>query len=788
MGYQFQLTGMHCAGCAEGVKRSLEALPEVAAADVSYTSELAWVELVDESKGLPKVIEQIRGMGYDVVSEKVLLAIEGMHCAACTGAVERGLMKVPGVLSAQVSLPAKSAQVTVLQGVVTLKQLIAAVEKAGYEASPLVEGEAIERATKGAWLRLALVIYGLVTFAVLMALAMDMTSLEPSAAAFLSLVIATPAQLLVGWEFYRSAFKAALSRTSNMDTLVALGATAAYLYSVWAVWAGEQQLYFDGAIGVMSIVLVGRTLEAFATGRASGALKALMKLAPKQASLLTAEGEQVVAAELLEPGQRVRLRPGETVPVDSRVVEGESTVDESSLTGESIPISKVPGDEVLAGTLNQTGALVLEVMRPASESFISQMQRLVREAQSSKPPIQRLADRVAAVFVPVMLAIAAVTFLAWVGYGRLTGAEAILRVALINAVSVLVVACPCALGLATPVAVVVALGNAARMGLLLRDAGVIERTVALNAIAFDKTGTLTVGHPTLQEIVPFGAERVEALAVAAALEVNSEHPLAKAVVEQARREEVAFKPSKEFEALSGRGAKAKLEGTELLVGSLRLLGEQGVEGLEGAKAAYERLALEGMSVAGLARGGQLLALLGFRDELKPEAPEVLSALRARGLATYMLTGDSEATGIALGQAAGVDQVMARLLPEEKVQRIAELQAEGKRVAMVGDGVNDAAALAQADLGIAVATGTEVAIEAAQVTLIAKSLEPVEKLFSLAEVTLRIIKQNLFWAFGYNLVLVPAAAFGVLTPMLAATFMALSSLVVVGNALRLKGWK
>ena len=741
------------------------------------------------------------------MAERLTLPVRGMHCAACVGKVERALRGVPGVDTATVNLATERATVELDPARAAVPALQAAVAAAGYElgGAAAETGGAIddraraERAEEDRRLR-ARVLAGVVLSLPL--LLGGMPELFPWAPAWLrdpwvQLALATPVVLWVGADFHAGFLRDLRHRTASMSTLVSLGTGAAYLFSVAVtVWrhvfhAAGAMPYYETAAVVITLVVLGRWLEARARGRTSEAIRRLVTLAPRTARVLRDGAElQLPTADVL-PGDLVRIRPGERLPVDGTVVEGASSVDESMLTGESLPVAKGAGATVSAGTVNRTGSFVFRADRVGRETTLARIIALVEEAQGSRAPIQRLADRVAAVFVPIVLVIAALTFAAWWWLGP---APAFVH-ALTSAVAVLVIACPCAMGLATPTAIMVATGRGAEHGVLVRNAAALERLSTVDTVVFDKTGTLTLGRPTVTELVTAeGATVDDLLALAAAAEQGSEHPIGEAIVARAKEAGVALPAVAGFTTVPGQGVDALAPDGRVLVGSRALMEARGVE-VEALTARAETLAAAGQTVVYVAFAGQALGLVSVADALKPEAPAAVAALRRRGLEVVMLTGDHQATATAIARPAGIDRVLAEVPPEGKARAIAALQAHGQRVAMVGDGINDAPALARADVGIAMGSGTDVAIEAADVTLLRSDLMGVVTAVDLSRSTLRVVKQNLAWAFGYNVVLIPVAAgllyplWGVrLSPVLAGAAMAFSSVSVVTNSLRLRKWR
>ncbi|HZP36167.1 MAG TPA: heavy metal translocating P-type ATPase [Methylomirabilota bacterium] len=730
------------------------------------------------------------------------LPVRGMHCAACVGKVERALQAVPGVVTASVNLATERARVELGPRPPALPELRAAVAAAGYTIPEEIavtpagrEREQAERAREIARLRVRVIVGAVLSFPVLLG---SMPDVFPWASGWLRTPwllwgLTTPVQFWVGGQFHLGFLRELRHRTSSMNTLVSIGTNAAYFWSVavilWphAFMAAGGMPYFEASAVLMTFLVLGRWLEARARGGTSDAIRRLVSLQPRVARLAGPGGDRDVPIADVVPGDLLRVRPGERIPVDGVVVEGTSTVDESMLTGESLPVEKGPEATVVAGAVNQSGSFTFRATRVGRETVLAQIVRLVEEAQGSRAPIQRLADRVASVFVPVVLAIAVLTFAAWV----LWGPPPAFFHALTNAVAVLVIACPCALGLATPTAVMVATGRGAQLGVLFRSAEVLERLHRVDTVVLDKTGTLTAGPPRLTDVVPApGADPDLGLALAAAVEQGSEHPLGAAIMSGAKARGLALPPVRQFQATPGQGVEALGEEGRILLGNRRMMESRGVEA-PGLQEAAESLAAQGKSVVYVAQAGQACALIAVADVLRPEAPATVAALRGLGLEVIVVSGDVRGTAEAIARQAGVEQVQAEVLPEQKAAHVKRLQAGGRRVAMVGDGINDAPALAQADVGLAMSSGTDVAIEAADVTLVREDLRGVVAAIELSRRTMRVVKQNLVWAFGYNAVLVPVAAgmlypiWGLqLSPILAGLAMALSSVSVVANSLQL----
>ncbi|MFA4965862.1 MAG: heavy metal translocating P-type ATPase [Thermoleophilia bacterium] len=753
-------------------------------------------------------------------SESVQLPIGGMVCASCVGRVEKALTATPGVVEASVNFATETATVRYLPGAVDLGGLRSAVKAAGYEvrgplAADAAEPEAdaaagLEKARRAELGRLRLKV------GVSLAVGLGLMGLGFFPPSFLSMeqlwvvmfALATPIQFWAGAQFYRGAWAAGRHRTTDMNTLIAVGTSVAYFYSVAVTFfpsaferaggAGfEAEVYYETAVIIIGLLLLGRFLETRAKGQTSQAMKKLMGLQAKTARVLLADVETDVPVEQVMAGDIVIVRPGEKVPVDGVLIEGRSSIDESMLTGESIPVEKGPGDEIIGATINKTGSFRFRATKVGKDTALAQIIRLVEEAQGSKAPIQRLADRVASVFVPAVFALAAVTFAVWIFFGP----EPVFTLAMLAAVAVLIIACPCALGLATPTAIMVGTGKGAENGILIRSGAALERAYKLTAIVLDKTGTLTEGKPVVTDILTVAAagggdalSSDELLGLAASAERGSEHPLGEAIVERARQAALDLVEPEGFNAIPGHGIEVTVGGREVLLGNLRLMEERGIA-LDGLEGSSEALAAEGKTPMFVAVGGRMAGLIAVADTLKPNSRDAVSQLTRLGLQVHMMTGDNRRTAEAIAAQVGIANVMAEVLPETKADQVRRLQEAGHVVAMVGDGINDAPALAQADIGIAIGTGADVAMEASDITLIRGDLLPIVTAISLSRATIRTIKQNLFWAFGYNAALIPVAAgilyplFGVLlNPMFAAAAMALSSVSVVSNSLRLRRFR
>jgi P-type Cu+ transporter len=806
------ITGMTCTTCALTVEKGLAETPGVAKASVNFASEKASVEYDPGKTNLTKLAKAVAELGYSVATKKSIYPVGGMTCASCVAHVEEALKDVPGVISVAVNLGSEKATVEYIEGT-TYADMKKAVEEAGYELGKEIEGledvsETSQREVRK--VRNRFIVAAILTVPIVVMMLTPMfTGIN-----YLLWALATPVQFWAGWRFYKGAWGALRHRTSDMNTLIAVGSSSAYIYSVIAtvfprVFTSngiQANVYFDTSAAIITLILLGRYLEARAKGQTSEAIKKLIGLQPKTAIVFRNGQEQQIPIEEVVAGDLIQVKPGERVPVDGIVREGFSSLDESMITGESIPVEKKPGDEVIGATINKTGSFKFEATKIGKDTTLARIVRLVEEAQGSKAPVQKLADVIASYFVPIVIGIAVVTFLVWF----FAGPSPHLTYAFLNFVAVLVIACPCALGLATPTAIIVGTGKGAEQGILIRSADTLERAHKINAVLLDKTGTLTQGKPSVTDIIAAaGYSRDEVLRLAASAEKNSEHSLGEAIVKNATGKNLILSAASEFSAMPGLGIEAEVDGKQIVLGNLKLIEERKLI-LDELVFKANELVSAGKTVMFLSVDGQGAGLIALADTIKPEAQKVVHQLHKMGIEVAMVTGDNKRTAEAIARQAGIDRVFAEVLPENKADEVKKLQGEGKVVAMVGDGINDAPALAQADVGIAIGTGTDVAMETGDITLIRGELHGIVTAIALSKRTLRTIRQNLFWAFAYNVILIPVAAGvlyfvfkngtvpsglkfalgdrGFLNPILAAAAMALSSITVVTNSLRIRSFK
>ncbi len=788
---KLDITGMTCAACSSRIEKVLNKMDGVHAT-VNLAMENATVEYDDANIHATDIIEKINKLGYGVQAEKVELDIYGMTCAACSSRIEKVVGKMEGIKGATVNLATESATIEYQPGLVSLEDIKEKVAKLGYEAKVKQEREDKQshkeeeiHAKKvklliSALLSLPLLYTMIAHFPWDLGIPVPGLFMNP----WFQFALATPVQFVIGWQFYKGAYNALRNKSANMDVLVALGTSAAYFYSVvegirWTVNPGyEAHLYFETSAVLITLILVGKLFEALAKGRTTAAISNLLNLQAKEATVIR-DGEEVkIPVDQVVLGDILLVKPGDKIPVDGVVKSGHSAVDESMITGESIPVNKGEGDQVIGATINKNGTLQMEATKVGKDTALAGIIRIVEEAQGSKAPIQRMADVISGIFVPIVVAIAIATFLVW--YFLVAPGD--LPTALEVAIAVLVIACPCALGLATPTSIMVGTGKGAEQGILFKGGEHLESAQSINAIILDKTGTITNGKPVVTD---YTADQ-ETLAYLYAAERASEHPLAEAIVEYARENDTERKEAEIFEAIPGQGIKAMIDGKTVHVGTRKMMKENrvSIDEASGQMEAYEK---EGKTAMLIAVNGTLKGIVAVADTVKDHAADAIKQLHDLGIDVYMLTGDNRRTALAIASEVGIreEQVLAEVLPEDKADMVTRLQGEGKKVAMVGDGINDAPALATADIGIAIGTGTDVAIETADVTILGGDLMLLAKAVKLSRKTMKNIKQNLFWALAYNSAGIPIAALGLLAPWVAGAAMAFSSVSVVSNSLRLK---
>ncbi|WP_415758055.1 heavy metal translocating P-type ATPase [Pseudomonas sp. LT1P18] len=783
--FDLPIAGMTCASCAGRVERALSKVIGASAVSVNLATERARVQAPSDS--LPALMDAVQQAGYSVPQQTLELSIDGMTCASCVGRVERALAKVPGVKNVSVNLANERAHLELL-GQIDAQTLIAAVTKAGYSASvwevehPQTDNQQ-QRLHRERW---ALIMAIILAAPLVLPMLLQPFGVHWMLPAWVQFALATPVQFIFGARFYVAAWKAVRAGAGNMDLLVALGTSAGYGLSLyeWATAAGRMpHLYFEASAVVIALVLLGKYLESRAKRQTASAIRALEALRPERAIQVIDGREQDVAISALRLNDLVMVKPGERFPVDGEVVEGQSHADEALISGESLPVPKQPGDKVTGGAINGEGRLLVRTLALGAETVLARIIRLVEDAQAAKAPIQKLVDKVSQVFVPTVLLIALATLIGWWLYG------APMETALINAVAVLVIACPCALGLATPTAIMAGTGVAARYGILIKDAEALERAHEVSAVVFDKTGTLTSGTPRIAHLSAINHDEAALLQMAGALQRGSEHPLAKAVLDACAERGLTVADVSDSQSLTGRGIAGTLDGRRLALGNRRLLEESGLSAGEWADSATA-WETEGRTLSWLIEQSpeqRVMGLFAFGDTLKPGALQAVQQLNARNISSHLLTGDNRGSAKVVAEALGIKDVHAEVLPADKAATVAELKKTGV-VAMVGDGINDAPALAAADIGIAMGGGTDVAMHAAGITLMRGDPRLVPAALEISRKTYAKIRQNLFWAFVYNLIGIPLAAFGFLNPVLAGAAMALSSVSVVSNALLLKTWK
>lgn len=813
------IRGMTCAACAQRIEKKVRKLSGISQANVNLASEKLFVEYDGSSLKLDDIKDAVSKIGYEVVekseSANVTIPIGGMTCAACAQRIEKVLGKQEGVESASVNLATEKATVTYDPQKIRLSAIKGAIEKIGYKALEINKTDAADedrarkqREIKTMWTKFTVsAIFSVPLLYIAMVPMIKIVQLPfpagldpmqyPLLYALVELLLVAPV-IGVGYKFYTIGFRALIQRSPNMDSLIAIGTTSAVLYSIYNLFqiAGGhfmavESLYFESAGVIITLILLGKSLEAVSKGRTGEAIKKLMGLAPKTAVILENGAEKEIPIDEVEIGDILVVKPGDKIPVDGRVLGGHTAIDESMLTGESMPVDKKEGDQVYAASLNTTGTIQFRAERIGSDTALAQIIKLVEDAQGSKAPIAQMADIVSGYFVPVVCIIALLSGLAWY-FG--TGGD--LKFALTIFISVMVIACPCALGLATPTAIMVGTGKGAEYGILIKGGEALETAHKVNTIVFDKTGTITEGKPTVTDVLIEGEITEERLLqLTASAEKGSEHPLGQAIVHGAEEKGLTLLAAEQFEALTGRGIRALINGENVLAGNRKLMEEENIS-LQGMEEASDRLAEEGKTPMYVAVNGSLAGIVAVADVVKSSSRAAIERLHKMGIEVAMITGDNKKTAAAIAKQVGIDRVLSEVLPQDKSNEVKKLQTEGRKVAMVGDGINDAPALAQADIGIAIGSGTDVAMESADIVLMRSDLMDVPAAVELSKQTIRNIKQNLFWAFGYNVIGIPIAA-GILhllfngpllNPIFAAAAMSLSSVSVLSNALRLKGFK
>lgn len=794
------ITNMTCAACAARIEKKLNQMEGVTGVNVNLASGRASVEYDEALVNLESLEGAVTELGFGVIREeseenkKVDLKISGMTCAACSARVERKLNELEGVVKAGVNLATEKASVEYNPTKIKVTEILNAVRALGFEAELAErvtidrEKELREKEIKS--LKISLAISAIVSSPLLLAMVLGMSGADIPQLHFLhngffQLAIATPVQFIIGSRFYKGAYHALKAKSPNMDVLIAMGTSAAYFYSLYNVFFQEiregmmQDLYFEASVVIITLILLGKYLEAVAKGKTSEAIKKLIGLQAKTARVLREGVEIDIPIEEVEIGDTVIVKPGERVPVDGKIIEGHSALDESMLTGESLPVEKKAGDLVIGATVNKYGTFKFSATKIGKDTVLAQIIRMVEEAQGSKAPIQKLADRVSGIFVPVVIGIALLTFIVWY---FIAGD---LRSGIISAVAVLVIACPCALGLATPTAIMVGTGKGAENGILIKSGEHLEIAYQVDTVVLDKTGTITKGTPEVTDVIALGAyQETDLLQLAAVAEKRSEHPLGVSIYEEGRKKVGSIPDPDKFEAIPGKGVMAEFDGRTLHMGTRRLMQSLGIE-TKNFESAIAGLEDEGKTAMLMSVDNTIEAIIAVADTLKEGSKEAIHALKEMGIEVYMITGDNRRTALAIAKQVGITNVLAEVLPEKKAQEVEQLKAQGKVVAMVGDGINDAPALATSDIGMAMGTGTDVAMEAADITLMRGDLLTIPMAIRLSRQTMRKIKQNLFWAFFYNSVGIPFAAMGFLNPMIAGAAMAFSSVSVVTNSLSLK---
>ena len=809
-----KIIGMDCASCAKAIENAVLKVSGVNSAQVNFASETLLVEFDESKTGIPAIEKAVNDAGYkllmpeeetDANKESLSFKVIGMDSPHCAMIVEKAIKTLPGIEKIDVDFNNQRAKVVFEPKKTNEQQIEKVINDSGYkaiketsEAQDILEQEKMEREKELRQLKIKVGVGAILSLVIFLGSFPEWFGFMPKILTdnIVLLLLTTPVQFWIGLRFYSGLKLLFKYRTADMNTLIAIGTLAAYFYSAavtffptFFVSGGiAPKVYFDTSAVIITLILLGRYLELLAKGRASEAIKKLMKLSAKTARVEKDNKEIEILIEDVKPGDIIVVKPGEKIPVDGELTEGYSQIDESMVTGESMPVSKKAGDKVIGATINQTGSFKFRAKKVGKDTLLAQIIKMVEQAQGSKAPIQRLADIVSSYFVPVVIAIAVLTFIVWF----FAGPEPALTFALVNFVAVLIIACPCALGLATPMAMMVSMGSSAEKGILVRDAASLEIAHKINAIILDKTGTLTQGKPAVTDVIATsGEQHSEILQIAASVEKKSEHSLARAIVQKAEEEKIELVNAEDFDAVPGHGVKAKLNGASIVLGTRKLMADNNINYQE-IENKIIKLEEQGKTAMLLARDNKIIGIIAVADVLKKESKSAIETLKKSGLEIWMLTGDNERTAKAIGKQLGIENIMAQVLPQDKAKKVEALQKTGKKVAMVGDGINDAPALAQSDLGIAMGEGADVAMESAGVTLIRGDLTLIPELFKISKNTLKIVKQNLFWAFSYNTAFIPVAAgvlypfWGILlNPIFAAAAMAFSSLSVVLNSLRLK---
>jgi len=788
-----KITGMSCAACATKIEKGLKSLDGVLDANVNLAIEKATVIYDPDKINICDIEKKIEDIGYGVIKDKAELALVGMSCASCAAKIEKTLKNLPGVSNASVNFATETATVEYDSNEIDTEKMIKAIKDIGYDAKEKTgvgidtEKEIKEREINT--LRKLVIYSAILTVPLVLSMFLVMFKVPGGILEnpWLQVFLSSPVQFIVGFRYYKGAWNNLKNMTANMDTLVAMGTSAAYFYSLYNVFTKPSHeihnyLYFEASAVIITLVTLGKLLEAIAKGKTSEAIKNLMGLQAKTARVIRDGQELDIPIEEVKVGDIVVVRPGEKIPVDGKIVEGSSTIDESMITGESIPVEKGVGDEVIGATINKTGTFKFEATKVGKDTVLSQIIKMVEDAQGSKAPIQQIADKISGIFVPTVIAIAATTFLIWYfGYGDFNAG-------IINAVSVLVIACPCALGLAVPTSVMVGTGKGAENGILIKGGEHLQRAGKITTIVLDKTGTITKGEPEVTDIEAFGNfTEEEILKIAGIAEKNSEHPLGQAIVNKAKEKFKILEVPEKFEAIPGYGICITINEKEFYIGNRRLMDRQNID-ITPIEDKLVNLEIQGKTSMILASKDCVYGIIAVADTVKSDSAKAIKELQAMGIEVYMITGDNKRTAEAIAKQVGIKNVLAEVLPEDKAEEVAKLQKMGKVVAMVGDGINDAPALATADVGIAIGTGTDVAIETSDITLISGNLMGIVTAIKLSKATMRNIYQNLFWAFIYNTIGIPFAAMGFLTPAIAGGAMAFSSVSVVLNALRLRRFR